>query len=245
MCEPVCSAMTGGAKRTGRAGFSLMELLVVIAIIAVLAGLLLPTLARARLKAGQTRCLNNLRQLQVSLQLYAGDNRDRIPPRNGKAGGSWVELLLPYYTDGEVVLCPADRAGVDQSYLMNGFIDHFVFSEFEGNWDGFFGAYKSGEYPGLRLGSIPQPARTILFGEKRTGYRSDPYMDMWPPRYGSDHLKVVDQAKHRRGTRVENGGSNHAFVDGSVRHLKYREGLEPVNLWAVTDAFRNASSADR
>ena len=63
-----------------REGFNLVELLVVIAVIAILAGLLLPGLSRARERALAAACQSNLRQLQLAFQLYASDNADQLSP---------------------------------------------------------------------------------------------------------------------------------------------------------------------
>lgn len=224
----------------GHHGFTLIEILVVISIIGLLMGLSVPVLSRAREYAKRTKCLSNVRQLQVALQLYMDSDDGRVPPRDYDEGAVWVDRLEPYYRDRKLLRCPSDPRGTDQSYLMNGFIDYFVVNSFSGNWDGFFGAYKTGGFPSLKLSSIPKPAHTITLGEKRADSDGDAYMDIWPPQYGSDHLTEVAHGKHRIGSKERNGGSNYAFADGSVRYLKFGEAFSPKNLWAVTDQFRNA-----
>ena len=117
-----------------RTGFTLIELLVVIAIIAILAAMLLPALARAKIRAQAIQCMNNTRQLAVSWRLYTDDYQGIFPPNEDGAGNvSWVygnldyngspddtnllyltserfAKLGPYTKSPGIYKCPADRS---------------------------------------------------------------------------------------------------------------------------------------
>ncbi|HEY1171937.1 MAG TPA: prepilin-type N-terminal cleavage/methylation domain-containing protein [Verrucomicrobiae bacterium] len=89
------------SRRSTPAGFTLVELLVVIAIIAILAGMLLPALSKAKQKAAQTSCMNTMKGLGTAMHMYLGDAQNEIPyarfTMNGnKEGLCWDDLLQPY-----------------------------------------------------------------------------------------------------------------------------------------------------
>ncbi len=182
-----------------RAGFTLIELLVVIAIIAILAAILFPVFARAREKARQTSCLNNVKQLMLSVMMYAQDYDEILIPGAIPYGPSgwvnWTTVLEPYLKNGQILVCPSRATG---SY-----------------WYGWnyreFGYYFADHGTGwcTPLAQVTSPAETILLGDN------------------SDASGYVDRYLYKRNvtamTRRHNDGGNMGLLDGHAKWYPYSE----------------------
>lgn len=226
--------MHGTSPKPSRA-FTLIEMMVVVAIIMILAAMLLPALGRAKDQANRITCINNLRQLGYATHMYADDNEDQLPPRR-QSPNTWIQRLKEYYVADKIIECPKGRLqeATPHSYLINGFNDYFEATLTSDEYNNF---YLQWLWPfGMRMGAIPEPSDTILYGEKLpTSFHV--HMDFSQGTGGND-LEEIDHARHAYGPGKNNGGSDHAFVDGSVHTLRYGTALNPINRWALVEEWR-------
>jgi prepilin-type N-terminal cleavage/methylation domain-containing protein/prepilin-type processing-associated H-X9-DG protein len=241
-----CHKSRSACPPKGRSAFTLIELLVVIAIIAILASMLLPALAKAKESGKRISCVNDLRQLGLSMQMYIDDNEGYHPPRTiNQPGGSWPSTLLDYYKDSKILICPSDVKPLSnggalltsdrapRSYMINGWNDYF---EAEGV------PFASLEGKKLPESAIKLPSDTVLFGEKLPDsihFYMD-FMEVDPATLTSNDFDQLDHGKHMKGA-PGSGGSNFAFADGSTRYVKYWGTIRPINLWGVTDLWRSTT----
>jgi prepilin-type N-terminal cleavage/methylation domain-containing protein/prepilin-type processing-associated H-X9-DG protein len=205
------TAIEGRTKHSRlNSGFTLVELLVTISIILILAGTLLPALARAKSSACSVSCVGNFRQLGMGVEMYANDNKNHLPGCQHSLP-SWKIGLAPY-SGTNVYYCPNDamlhstETNLPERYsiALNDFLTPHP-----------YGA-RTLDYS--VKGSIPAPAETILFAETARDY------------LGMDHFHFANAAENgftpdRFAGQVEvqrhGASANYLFADGHVLSLRW------------------------
>ena len=209
-------------REVERTAFTLTELLVVIAIIAILAALLLPVLSAAKARARRTACLNNLKQINLAVHLYAGNSDDTLPNTGSATYNFYKELVKgdlgvhgPAWTQNQIFTCPMDTFCFNEdtaAYIPHGHHEQsaYDYSSYTFNGLNLLTNYPNlaynGPLPGVggrRIGSVKTPVKTVLVVESAAMF---PY---------SWHQPAHDQIP-----AVNNAMDLASFVDGHVGFIK-------------------------